>query len=125
MSSELRRFIVFWPLLASWAYLVTALWGAPVFNNRIDHAYGLASFAIAFIGVLATIFWRIPLLRNVMASIALGRSFSTIVFGLLSTPHLSFSATMRLTGPAALGVLFFALALVELPYLKAMRNELR
>lgn len=125
LSAQTQRFIIFWPLLASWPYTVTALWGFPLFGDGADTAYRIVSLAVAFMGILATMFWEAPMLRILMASTALARSFSAIVFGLFSQPQLPLPALMRISSNVILAIIFFGLALVETPYLKAMKRELK
>lgn len=115
-----QKFIIFWPLLASWLYLLVGFWPSAIFESQVNLFYQYSSMFVGVLGIGAVIFWNRPFLRNMMASIALGRSFAVIVYAIFAEPPLPFPTIMRLTAGTVTAILFFALAIAELPYLKAM-----
>jgi len=103
-------------------YLSVGVWPAPIFGGAEDTFYRILALAVAGFGIAATIFWKKNILRNIMTSIALARSASIIALTLIADPPLPFSAIMRLTGAGIIAVIFFCLAIVEIPHLKAMSD---
>ena len=117
-----QRFIKFWPLLLSTVYISVGVWPAPIFGGIEDTFYRVLALAVAGAGIVATIFWKKNIFRSIMTSIALARSASIIALALIADPPLPFSAIMRLTGAGIIAVIFFCLAIVEIPHLKAMSD---
>ena len=122
LPKSTQHFLKFWPLLVALVYATVGFWPATVFGNDIDTVYSSLALVISFLGVLATIFWKTILLRNILASVALARSASIISLAIIAEPPIPFSAIMRLTGAGILACIFFCLAMVEIPYLKALRD---
>lgn len=88
----------------------------------MDAIYDGVSILVGVFGLVATFFWYKPILRNVMASLALARSISAIVIALTVQPPLSTPVVLRLTAAGFVALLIFAIAMVEIPYLKAMSH---
>lgn len=123
VSKQSRYFVIFWPLLLSITYLTVGLWPTQIFGNGVDDFYAKVALIVALTGILATIFWKKMILRNIMTSIALARSASVVVLAIVEDPPLPFGSIMRLTGAGILAVIFFSLAIVEVPFIKAMSHE--
>lgn len=115
-----RLYVRFWPAIIGTSYLLIGFWPVNFFGNNIDVFYNWASIATGLLGYLSACCWKRGWLRNVMASLALGRSFSVVITALFVEPPLPFGSIMRLTASGILAVFIFCLAVVEIPYLKAM-----
>lgn len=122
LPKSTQHFLKFWPLLLAITYATVGFWPSTVFNNDIDMLYSSLALVISFLGVLSTIFWKTILLRNILASVALARSASIITLAIIAEPPIPFPAIMRLTGAGILACIFFCLVMVEIPYLKALRD---
>lgn len=117
-----QRFIKHWPLMLSSVYLSVGIWPASIFGGTEDTFYQVLALIVAFFGIVSSIFWKKYIFRNIMTSIALARSASVVSLALVADSPLPFSAIMRLTEAGILAVIFFCLAIVEIPHLKAMRH---
>ena len=124
ITKQTKYFVILWPLLLSFTYFTDGFWPTELFSNRIDDIiYSTLALVVSAIGIFATIFWQRMVLRNIMTSIALARSASVVALAIVEEPPLPFGSIMKLTGAGILAVIFFSLAIVEIPFIKAMSYE--
>jgi len=116
-------FIKRWPLIISVTYLSIGLYPFPIFSSpHTSSIYNWSAITVGILCVLSGIFWRQSWLRNMMGSLAVARTISVLLLVGLEQPPLSFPSIMRLIAAGFIGVWVLLLVVVEIPYLKAIRD---
>lgn len=121
IDKRTQLFLKVWPALIAISYINVAIMNTPILGSKkLDYAYNFLALVVGILALISVPLWKKPLLRYVMASLALGRAFSALAVALFASPPLPVNIVLRITSATGIAALIFFISVIEVPYIKNM-----